>query len=70
MGEFSFWTGIIGLLIGIPALFGMTLTLRKRFPWKAVLNGIKAVTPEIVALEPRWRPESGVKVTGAVPASW
>jgi hypoxanthine phosphoribosyltransferase len=52
MGTFSFVTGIIGLLIGILALFGITITLRRQFPWRAVLNGIKAVTPEIEALKP------------------
>ncbi|WP_238019957.1 phosphoribosyltransferase family protein [Dactylosporangium sp. AC04546] len=62
----SFAVGIVGLVVGVLALFPITLRVRRRYAWRSVLAGVKRLAPEVQ----RFRPDAVVGLAdGAVPAA-
>ena len=74
METISFALGVVGVIIGIPAVFGMTVTLRRRYNWRAVMLGVRDVATQIEEEEQKkthpWAPNMIIGLAdGAVPAA-
>ena len=68
MDAVSFAIGIAGFVIGMLSLFGVTMSLKKRYPWKIVLRGIEDVSAQIEHQSPK--PDTIIALgDGAVPAA-
>ncbi|WP_194903840.1 phosphoribosyltransferase [Catenulispora rubra] len=64
----SFVVGIAGLVIGVSTLFGVTVSLKKRYTWKIALRGIEDVSAQIQHQNPP--PDAIVALgDGAVPGA-